>query len=86
MSTRDEVFGRDRRLLLRVRDNGGGFDPNGDAAIGRSGNGLESMRERARALDCQIEIISRTNLGTTVKLNLPISPRASSRWRRYLPV
>jgi signal transduction histidine kinase len=74
------------RLLLRVRDDGRGFDPNGDAATGRSGNGLESMRERARSLGGQIEIISRANLGTTVKLNLPISPRAGSRWRRYLPV
>jgi signal transduction histidine kinase len=73
-------------LLLRVRDNGRGFDSNGDAATSGNGNGLTSMRERARWLGGEIEIISRANLGTTVKLNLPISPRSRSRWRRYLPV
>lgn len=73
-------------LLLRVRDNGRGFDPNGAAATGRNGNGLASMRERARALGGEIEIISRANLGTAVKLNLLLSPRAGWRWRRYLPM
>jgi signal transduction histidine kinase/ligand-binding sensor domain-containing protein len=68
------------RLLLHVRDNGRGFDPNGDAATSRNGNGLASMRERARALGGEIEIISQANLGTAVKLNLPLSPRAG--WRR----
>jgi len=74
------------RLLLHVRDNGRGFDPNGDAATYRNGAGLASMRERARALGGEFEIISRANLGTAVKLNLPLGPRAGSRWRRYLPV
>jgi ligand-binding sensor domain-containing protein/two-component sensor histidine kinase len=74
------------RLLLRIRDNGRGFDPNGDAAPSRNGNGLASMRERARALGGEFEIISLANLGTAVKLNLPLSPRAGSRWRKYLPV
>jgi signal transduction histidine kinase len=74
------------RLLLHVRDNGCGFDPNGDAATSGSGAGLASMRERARALGGEFEIISRANLGTAVKLNLRLDPRAGSRWRRYLPV
>jgi signal transduction histidine kinase len=66
------------RLLLRVRDNGRGFDPNGDAGKGRNGNGLASMRERARAFGGEIEIVSQPNLGTTIKLNLPLDRR----WRR----
>jgi len=74
------------RLLLHVRDNGRGFDPNGDAAAGRNGNGLASMRERARAMGGEIEIISQANQGTAVKLNLPLGPRAGSRWRKYLPL
>ena len=74
------------RLLLRVRDNGRGFDPNGDAATSRNGNGLVSMRERARAMGGEIEIISQANQGAAVKLNLPLSPRAGSRRRKYLPV
>jgi ligand-binding sensor domain-containing protein/signal transduction histidine kinase len=74
------------RLLLLVRDNGRGFDPNGEATIGRNGNGLVSMRERARAMGGEIEIISQANQGTAVRLDLPIGPRAGSRWRKYLPV
>jgi signal transduction histidine kinase len=74
------------RLLLQVRDNGRGFDPNDDAGTSRNGNGLASMRERARALGGEIEIISQANPGTAVKLNLPLSPGAGSRWRRYLSV
>ena len=60
------------RLLLHVRDNGCGFDPNGDGATSRNGNGLVSMRERARALGGEIEINSQPNLGTAIKLNLPL--------------
>ena len=74
------------RLLLQVRDNGRGFDTNCEAATSRNGNGLASMRERARAIGGEIEIISQANQGTAVKLNLPLSTRAASRWRKYLPV
>jgi len=74
------------RLLLHVRDNGRGFDPNGEAATGRNGNGIASMRARARALGGELEIIPQANQGMAVKLNLPLSPRASSRWRKYLLV
>src|SRR5262245_22680243 len=74
------------RLLLHVRDNGRGFDTNGEAATSRNGNGLASMRERARAIGGEIEIISQANQGAAVKLDLPLSPRAASRWRKYLPV
>jgi signal transduction histidine kinase/sugar lactone lactonase YvrE len=65
------------RLLLRVRDNGRGFDPNGDASTGRNGNGLASMRQRARALGGEIEITSQPNQGTAIKLDLPLDRRWS---------
>jgi len=74
------------RLLLHVRDNGRGFDPNGDASTSGNGAGLASMRERARAMGGEIEIISQANQGAAVKLILPLGPRAASRWRKYLPV
>jgi ligand-binding sensor domain-containing protein/two-component sensor histidine kinase len=74
------------RLLLCVRDNGRGFGPDSDVAISRNGNGLASMRERAQALGGEIKIISQPEQGTAVKLNLPLSPRAGSRWRKYLLV
>ena len=44
------------------------------------------MRERARAMGGEIEIISQADQGAAVKLNLPLGPRAGSRWRKYLPV
>ncbi len=74
------------RLLLHVRDNGRGFDPKCDAAPGRIGNGLASMRERARAMGGEVEIISQPSLGAAIKLILPLRPRDGSRWRKYLPV
>jgi signal transduction histidine kinase len=74
------------RLVFQVRDNGRGFDPRGDGATRRNGNGLASMRERARALGGEIEINSQPNLGTSIKLNLPLGSRSGSRWRRHLPV
>jgi signal transduction histidine kinase len=82
----DIVEDRQGSLLLRVRDSGRVFDPNGGAATSRNGNGLANMRERAWALGGEIEIISQANMGTSVKLNLPLSPRAGSRRRRCLPV
>jgi len=33
-----------------------------------------------------IEIISQANQGAADKLNLPLSPHADSRWRKYPPV
>ncbi len=77
---------REGHLLLQVRDNGRGFDPNSHPSSSRNGNGITSMRERARALGCEIEIISQANPGAAVKLNLPLGARAGARWRKYLPV
>jgi signal transduction histidine kinase/streptogramin lyase len=74
------------RILLHVRDNGRGFDPDVDAATIRKGNGLASMRARARALGGVIEIISQANMCTALKLNLPHKRRVGSRWSKYLLV
>jgi signal transduction histidine kinase len=66
-------------LRLQVRDDGCGFDPNREA----EGNGLESLRERARHLGGVVEIESMPGSGTTMVLEIPLSkPRRWIRWRR----
>lgn len=65
-----DVTRRDGALELLVRDDGQGFD---EGAV-RRGNGLESLRSRARALGGICEIVSRPAQGTTV--------RFSGRWSR----
>ena len=58
----------DSRLLLIVVDNGVGFDP----SLESDGQGVMSMRRRAQRLKGVVEITSRSGLGTTVRLTLPI--------------
>lgn len=55
---------QDRRLELRVTDNGRGFDPT--AATGRTKLGLVGMRERAELVGGSLTIDSRLGHGTTV--------------------
>lgn len=55
-------------LRLEVRDGGRGFDP---GAVGALRFGLKSIRDRARILGGQAEIVSRRGQGTTVRVWLP---------------
>jgi signal transduction histidine kinase len=59
----------ERELVLRVRDRGVGFEV---AARGRSGLGLESMRERARLVRARLTVRSRQGEGTRVTLRVPL--------------
>ena len=56
-------------LILRLSDNGTGFDIAG-VDNGYGGNGLMSMRRRADALGGDLEIVSRQGAGTTVALKV----------------
>ena len=56
--------------LLRIVDDGVGFDPEGPHA-NNGGFGLVSMRERARAVGGELRIESVPNRGTSVELVLP---------------
>ncbi|HEV2062228.1 MAG TPA: sensor histidine kinase, partial [Solirubrobacteraceae bacterium] len=56
-------------VVLRVRDDGKGFDA--AAATGSGGFGLTSMRERARALGGELEISSAPGEGATVEVRIP---------------
>ena len=54
-------------LALEIRDDGIGFD----TSIESEGQGLMSMRRRARALGGTLDVTSRAGLGTAVKLRIP---------------
>lgn len=71
-------LGIDRRWLkLEIRDNGRGFDADAliknDGGAGRGdGNGLMSMRDRARRLGGELQITSSPGQGAVVILRAPI--------------
>lgn len=61
-------------LILELRDNGKGFVP----SQANDGNGLASMRERARRLGGEFDLVSATGDGTTLTLKVPVDRQ---RWR-----
>jgi signal transduction histidine kinase len=54
-------------LILRVHDNGRGFDP----IATPGGHGLISMRRRAEGLGGQLELVSEPGHGTTLTVRIP---------------
>lgn len=56
-------------LFLIIKDNGRGFDPSKVS----DGHGLVSMRERIREMGGTLEIESRMAVGTTVKMQVPMT-------------
>jgi signal transduction histidine kinase len=64
----------DHRVVMTVRDNGRGFDP---AAVGETGFGLTSMKERAALIGGELTIVSRPSDGTCVTVDVPL-PRNGS--------
>jgi two-component sensor histidine kinase len=59
-----------RRLVLKVSDNGKGFD----TSNGVSGNGLRNMRKRAESLGGHVHFTSANGSGTVVILEMPHHP------------
>ena len=67
---------------ITIEDNGCGFDPNSTKTsshsngepTGRSGNGLQNMRQRLDILGGRCTIQSRPGHGTTVILSVPLAP------------
>jgi NarL family two-component system sensor histidine kinase YdfH len=65
-----EHSGKDKSLLIEVRDDGKGFDP--EVAAREVGHyGLIGLRERARLLGGKLEILSKPGKGTTLQLRIP---------------
>ena len=62
-------FVEDEGLVLRVRDDGTGFDMDEDG----DGNGLVSMRKRAESLRASLRVVSGKGEGTTVTLRVPLA-------------
>jgi two-component system sensor histidine kinase DegS len=60
--------------VLEVRDDGRGFDPGAVAARGRRNFGLQFMRERAELIGARIDVRSRPDGGTVVRLAIPTGP------------
>ena len=57
--------------VLEVRDDGRGFDPGAVAARGRRNYGLQFMRERAELIGARLDVRSRPDGGTVVRLAIP---------------
>jgi signal transduction histidine kinase len=68
----------ERGLLLRIADNGTGFDVTSASA----GHGLRSMRERTQALGGRFEIDSEPGRGTLVTFTFPLGERAQAAQER----
>lgn len=68
------IYSADDKFVLKVQDNGVGFDPDKKQAqtSSSSGIGLKSMRNRAQLIGAQIFIESRPGKGTTIKVELPL--------------
>jgi two-component system nitrate/nitrite sensor histidine kinase NarX len=62
----------ERWLILRLADNGHGFEPDDVPLISR--HGLKIMQERAELLDADFQIVSRPDAGTQVIVRLPFEP------------
>lgn len=69
-----EVAERDatRRLLLRVRDDGRGFDPATTAA----GLGLGGVRERVQSLGGDMDIVAAAGSGVDIRISFPLDEAA----------
>lgn len=72
-ATRVQIYVAEEKntLVLRVSDNGVGFDP----GAGSAGNGLRNMKQRAAEMEGTVEIVSRPQGGTTVCIRAPLHSR-----------
>jgi len=67
--------------VLEVRDDGRGFDVGTVAARGRRNFGLQFMRERAELIGARLDVRSRPDGGTVVRLAIPMGEEESRRAR-----
>jgi nitrate/nitrite-specific signal transduction histidine kinase len=60
-------------LILKVEDNGRGFDP--EVAINQGGIGISSMIERAEKIGGSLSIQSEPDTGTVLRVKIPLDER-----------
>jgi signal transduction histidine kinase len=64
-----EIEGRAEDVLVRIEDDGRGFDV---ATLKNHGLGLVSMRERVEPFDGQLSIVSTPSDGTCIEVSVPL--------------
>ena len=64
-----QLYCRDGKLVLEVKDDGVGFD----RAKATSGHGLKNFQNRAGEMAAVLSVVSQPQIGTTVKLTAPIT-------------
>ena len=64
-----DFFKKNGNVFLKIKDNGKGFEEN----TIKKGNGFLNFEKRAEELKGKVEVNSRTNYGTEIKLSFPIS-------------
>jgi two-component system nitrate/nitrite sensor histidine kinase NarX len=62
---------KDQYLVLEVRDDGCGFEP--EVIPSTSRYGLQGMRERTDLIGADFQVISRLNEGTIIRIRLPLA-------------
>jgi len=70
------IESEDNGMLLRVKDNGVGFDPEVVLAGVPGHFGIVSMRERADIAGGRCDVVSAPGEGTTISFWVPDSPKA----------
>jgi signal transduction histidine kinase len=68
---RMELFGAGENVVLRVSDDGVGFDPG--ASRNQAGLGMISMGERVRFVGGKLSVWSKPSMGTQVEATVPLS-------------
>ena len=65
-------------MVLRISDDGKGFDPLHVPSNGGGGNGLPNMHKRAAELGAALALTSRPGQGATVEVRFTPGSRAKS--------
>ena len=65
-----ELDGEGAHLVLRLHDNGRGFD----IGAGSDGHGLINIRKRAAAMGAEVEWQSAAGQGTTLRMTVRLEP------------
>ena len=73
---RMELFGAGENVVLRVSDDGVGFDPG--ARRNQAGLGMISMGERARFVGGKLSVWSKPSMGTQVEATVPLSRKVAA--------